>query len=192
MNDWPPVVTKNLVHIESIDVSVVPLVSSHFARGVNAAGDRVRVERESLLAGQAHGDAAGGGGEPPGALAFALHQGVAAGGLGAHGAVNTLELQRAGAGAHLHVVRSACRQKQLPLRGPSAASARELDDVLSCGHFKSGAAIPDAYLTSGGTVNAEFKYAGLEFSRGHLCAINSGQGCQPRIDLWNGRTKCWF
>jgi len=87
VNDWPPVVNKNLVHIESIDVGVIPLVSSHFARGVNAAGDRVRVERESLLAGQAHGDAAGGGREPPGALAFALHQDVAAGGLGAHGAV---------------------------------------------------------------------------------------------------------
>ena len=66
------VVTKNLVHIESIDVGAVPLVSSYFARGVNAAGDRVRVERESLLAGQAQGDAAGGGREPPGALAFAL------------------------------------------------------------------------------------------------------------------------
>ena len=70
-NDWPPVVTKNLVHIESTDVGAVPLVSSHFAHGVNAAGDRVRVERESLLAGQAHGDAAGGGREPPGALASA-------------------------------------------------------------------------------------------------------------------------
>ena len=59
----------------------------------------------------------------------------------------------------------------MPLRGPSAASARELDGVLSCGHFKSGAAIPDADLTSGRTVNVEFQYAGLEFSRGHLGAL---------------------
>jgi len=63
----------------------------HLACGVDVSGNGVRVERESRLPGQAHGDVAGSRREPPGAFALAPHQDVAAGGLGAHGSFTGLD-----------------------------------------------------------------------------------------------------